>query len=173
MDRFELVMQQRAADQERQLRILVVKVALPLTQGIGKLIDRRGNETRSGRAVVGRGDPVLAPAELPGGSFLTSDTLHENLVHLLYQPKREREAPLESGKPVIECRDVVADLTDVIARCFTAEGGLQHLGHGRLSALDARTRHSLTGDVGVDQQMGIGQQPTSPRQATQGGIRLR
>lgn len=53
-----------------------------------------------------------------------------------------------------------------------AQGRLQHFRHRRLGAFDPRTCHGLAGDVGVDQQVGIGKQPPCAGKSTQGGISL-
>ena len=70
------------------------------------------------------------------------------------EPQGERKAPAQPVEPMVQRRDVVRDLLDVIqrhARRFVVFKQ-QQVGERRLSALDLRGEHRLLANVSVDEQ---------------------
>jgi hypothetical protein len=83
VDGLELIVQQGAANEQRQPWRLVVQVLLPVIQRVPHLLDRRRDEAGCAGTIVGRVDPVLAAPKLAGRLVLPADPVEQDLVHLL------------------------------------------------------------------------------------------
>ena len=114
------------------------------------------------RALPGRraADPVLAAAELAGLFVAAASAGQELAVDLPQQPVREREAAAQPLQAVFERGDVVGDLEHVVegdaGRFVDLEQ--QQVRERRLRAFDLRGEHGLLADVGVEEELGVGQQ---------------
>ena len=120
-----------------------------------------GGGTKRGVARAGAADPVLAAAELARAPSRCRARARGACAWI----SRIRRA--HSGKPprrraeaVLQRRDVVRDLHDVVER---HAGGLLHLeeqqvGERGLRALDLGGEHRLLADVGVEEKIGVWQQ---------------
>jgi hypothetical protein len=76
------------------------------------------------------------------------------------QPQRQGEAAAQPGEPVLERRDVAADLAHVLDRHRGLLVDLveQQVGDRRARALDHRGQHRFLAHEGVQQQLGIRQE---------------
>ncbi len=73
---------------------------------------------------------------------------------------------------MLESTDVVADLLNVCSRRFAGYGSIEDLGDRRLGPFDPRTRHCLTGYVGVDEQVWVRKKSSRTGQSPKGGVSL-
>ena len=118
-------------------------------------------------------DPVLRAPELARRRVLAPHPFHEPRVELAQEPERQGQG-LEPGHAVLERRHVVADFADVgrvAAGRALRDLFEQQLPQGRHRPLDPGGQHGLPADVGGDEQMGVGQVPSEPRQLAERRIR--
>ncbi len=119
-----------------------------------------GGRYEPGVAGAGAAEPVLAAAELSGLLVGATPAREQFFVHLAQQAVRDGEAFAQPGHAMLEGGDVVRDLHDVVER--HAEGLVeleeQEVRKRRLGALDLAGEHRLAPDVGVEEQVGVGQQ---------------
>lgn len=173
VDGLELGVRQTAADERRQI-VLLVQELLQVVECTRHLGDRRRHKGSLRKGRVLRPDPVLALAELAGELVGPADAAHKLSVDLAYEPQREGEF----GQPfqaVVHGADVVHDLFDIPGHLplgrvqLEGEGILQRA----LDTLDLRAQHRLPAHVHGDEQVRIRQRPCHAVQPAHGLIRAR
>jgi len=109
VDRFELVVQKRAPDEDGEL-ILLVQEAFEIIQRVLHLSRRRRNIERIRWTTAS--NPVLGTAKLARRPFLATDASQEFLVHVSYQPVAQREV-CQALETEFKSADVVEDLAPI------------------------------------------------------------
>ena len=158
MNGLELHMGERGFDQHGQAGGFVVEEGFERGHAGLDLWRRGRNEAGVTRA--GASDPILAAAKLSGLFVAASAFGHEDGVHFTKEAVGEREAFAQAGHAVIQGRDVVRHLDDIIH--WTAGHFLQFekqkVGERGLGALDLRRKNGFAADIGVKEEVGIREQ---------------
>jgi hypothetical protein len=151
----ELHMGQRGFDQHGQADGFFVEEGFQRGHA-GLDLWRRGRN-EAGVAWTGASDPILATAKLSRLFVAASAFGHEDGVHFTKQAVGEREAFAQAGHAVIQSRDVVGHLDDIIHRTaghfFQLEK--QKVGERGLCAFDLRRKNGFAPDIGVEEKVGI------------------
>ena len=157
MDRLELDVGQRRLEQPWRVRWHIVQERFQFAHRALDLLRRGGNKVCIAGATTS--DPVLRPAELAGGEVLPAATRQQVGMHLTDQSVREREPLPKPRHAMLQSQDIVGDLDHVVEG---SAGGViefkeQEVRERGLGALDLGRQHSFLTNVGVKEELRVGQ----------------
>lgn len=159
VDGLELHVRETRAEQGREFQVLPVPEALQIRHALADPMRRRRHEVRRGRPAPA--DPVLGAPELARALARAAAPREQPAVDLADKPRRERETiPPHPRQAVFERRHVVRDLDHVVNRRARRPLHLEHeqVGERGLRPLDLGGEHGLLPHVGVEEDVGVGQQ---------------